>query len=89
MNTTLNIGLQGYLNSERKMTRAAQEIADYSIRPITQVENAEQAQAEPRGSDNLVEPLVDLYSASIQAKANLKTVATANETLGAIIDIEV
>ncbi|MBV1908290.1 MAG: hypothetical protein KUG78_03155 [Kangiellaceae bacterium] len=80
VDSTLNIGVQGFQDAQRRATDAATEIASSSV---TESEHSvDQTQS-------LTTSLVELKAAEIDANANAKVIQTASDVLGTIIDIEI
>ncbi len=70
----LSAALGGFQNAVNRAGEAAQEIAS--------------ASTQKQGTQDLVEPLVELKVAERDAQANAKVIETENKILGSIIDIK-
>ena len=68
-----NTALQGIQNSRCSMVRSAAEIAQAS---------------RTGGRSNMTRAMVELKQHEHAAKANLKTLATANKLLGSLLDVK-
>ena len=68
-----NTALQGMQNSRHSMVRSAAEIAQAS---------------RPGDRSNMTRAMVELKQHEHAAKANLKTLATANKLLGSLLDVK-
>jgi len=76
----LNIGVQGFQEAQSRLSQAAQDIASQSV---------QDSSVEGVDTNDLTTSLVDLKVAEIDAKANAKTIQTASDVLGTLLDIEV
>jgi len=79
VNNSLNIGVQGFQQATERASQAAHEIATQSV---------SDAKVESTNPDDLVNSLVDLKQAEIDAKANAKVIETASDVLGSILDVK-
>lgn len=68
-----NIAARGLQQSTRSMQRSAVEIA---------------RAAKPGSKTNMTRAVVELKQHEQAAKANIKTLETANKTLGALLDVK-
>ena len=75
----LNIGLQGYQQATNQANQAAQNIASQSVT------NAAEADLD---TADLTESLVDLKTAEISAKANVRVIETASDLIGSLLDVK-
>ena len=71
---SVSSGIQAFMAAQRRLNVSAEKIA---LAPL---------QGAPV---NIVEPLIDLKVAEIQAKAAAKVIETENTTIGALFDIKV
>ena len=74
----LEIGLQGFQDAQSRVNQAAHEIASQ------EVTNSSENSIDQKG---LVNSLVDLKVAELDAKANVKVIQTANDLVGSLLDI--
>jgi hypothetical protein len=68
-----NIGLQGYQRSQQGMTRSAADIA---------------RAAQPGDRTTMTRAIVELKQHETAAKANIKTMETADKLLGSLLDVK-
>lgn len=80
INDVLSAGFQGIQEATNKASEAAQEIASQSINDT---------RTQGLDSDDLVNSVVKLNQAEIEAKANAKVVDTASDLIGTILDVTV
>ncbi len=78
IDNALNIGLQGFQEASRDVTEAAQNIASQSV---------SDASVESINQTDLVESLVDLKVAELDARANAKVIETASNLVGTLLDV--
>lgn len=78
--SALNSGLQGFQSAQNRVSQAAQDIASQSLTD---------ASVEGINTNDIVNSLVDLKVAEVDAQANAKVIETASDVLGTLLDIEV
>jgi len=98
INTVLNEGVKGMLNSQKEMMKAAHDIANLNVRGQEEISagNNEEDQAllpvdeagETARVGNIAEPIVELRRQELVFTANAKVVATAADTLGSLLDVK-
>ena len=79
VNNILSTGVQGFQQATQRANQAAQEIASSSVKDASQ---------EGISSKDLTESLVDLKVSELDAKANVKVIATASDLIGSLLDIK-
>ncbi|MFC4653622.1 MULTISPECIES: flagellar basal body rod C-terminal domain-containing protein [Rheinheimera] len=87
ISSAFSSGLQGYQRASDRVTEATININQQTAASRNQQQL--ETPAEPVSSVSVEQSLVDLNVAQDQAEANLKSVQTADEVLGSIIDIRV
>ena len=80
VDSTLNIGVQGFQQATQRANEAAQNIASQSVTD---------ASTDSINQSDLAENLVNLKEAEISAKANARVIETASDLVGTLLDIEV
>ena len=78
VNSAINSGLEGFQKAKSRMNEAAQSIAS---------QNVTDASKEGINNKDLTNSLIDLKTAEIDAKANIKVVQAASDVLGTILDV--
>ena len=73
--SAVNSGIQSFLQAQQRLNESAVQIASASV--------------SESGPQSLIEPLVDLRVAEQQALASAKIIEVEQNTIGALLDIEV
>ena len=73
--SAVNSGIQSFLQAQQRLNESAEQIASASV--------------SESGPQSLIEPLVDLRVAEQQALASAKIIEVEQNTIGALLDIEV
>ncbi len=74
----LNTGVQGFQNATSRANQAAHEIATQSVTDSTK---------DSVNTQDLTESLVDLKTAEIDARANVKVIQSASDLIGTLLDV--
>ncbi|MBI2380744.1 MAG: hypothetical protein HYV16_08315 [Gammaproteobacteria bacterium] len=88
-----NNGVQGFQRAREQAADAAARIARASVTEETQDTEANGQvagapnQAQPAPREDLVQPLVELREAELNARANARSIEAENRTLGSLLDI--
>ncbi len=85
--TAMNTAVYGFQQAERSLLESAERVAGHVVEPqsSTQTANTASAQSKSTASNELIQMKV----AQHQANANLKTIQTADQVLGTLIDVKV
>lgn len=79
VNSLLNTGLKGFQDANLRANQAASEIASHTV---------SDASEQSIDQNDLTTSLIDLKTAEIDAKANIKVVETAANLIGTLLDIK-
>lgn len=98
VSSVLNEGARGLQNSQREITRAANEISRANVRPEATATETERDTATPlapveqsaqtESSRDISEPLIELRRQEQLFNASAEVVSTADRALGSLLDTE-
>lgn len=89
--SALNNGLQGFKNATALANQAATEIASPTTLndSVSASQSSDNVQTGTNLSSDITQSIVNLKVAEHQAKASASVIASADETLGTLLDVRV